>query len=131
MIETVGVANRQIVNAGVPVMHQAFCIEFPVFVSVRSIPLCGIVVPLIGKSHGDPGSVERPHFLDQTVVQFLVPLARQKLNDFFPAVHEFRTVAPQAIHRIRQRDALRVPRIPAVLGLANFFNRGLACEGRH
>src|ERR1700686_4556880 len=110
-------------------MHDALGIEFPVFVPVGAVTLSGVVAPLVSKTHGDPRAVERPHFLDEAVVQLTVPFARKKLNDLLPAVDEFRPVAPPAIDRIRQRNALGIARIPAVFRFANFFDGGLAREG--
>ena len=57
------------------------CVEFPVLVAVGAEPLAGVVVPFIGKAHGDAIVGEGPQFLDQPVVQFPCPFARQELVD--------------------------------------------------
>jgi hypothetical protein len=38
-------------------------------------------VPLVGKAHGYTVVVEGPHLFDESVVELLVPLARQKRFD--------------------------------------------------
>src|SRR5579864_273958 len=129
MKEQFGLANRQIVDAGMAMMHDALGIKLPVFVAVRAVKLSGIVVPLISEAHGDPGAVERPHFLDEAVVQLAIPFARQELNNLLPAVDEFGPIAPLAVDCVCQRNSLRVTRIPTVLRSPNFFDGSLTREG--
>src|SRR5262249_51875349 len=74
----VGVANRQIVDAGQAARHEAAVVEFPVLVAVGPEPLPAVVVPLVGEPHGDPVLAEGPELLDQPIVQLLRPLARQE-----------------------------------------------------
>ena len=47
-------ADRQIVNAGKAAVHQTLRVECPVFVAVTAKPTPRIVVPPIGKTHGNP-----------------------------------------------------------------------------
>jgi len=61
--------------------HQPVCVELPVFVAVAPEPVAAVVVPLVGKAHGYTVVVEGPHLFDESVVELLVPLARQKRFD--------------------------------------------------
>ena len=47
-----------------------------------------VVVPLVGEAYGDAIPGERPHFLDESVVQLLSPLAREESDDVLSAVDE-------------------------------------------
>src|SRR5450631_3105499 len=60
--------NRQIVDARNSKSHQAVFVEFPVFIAVAAKPMAAVVMPLVGKSHGDSILVKRPNFLNQPVV---------------------------------------------------------------
>jgi hypothetical protein len=53
-----------------------------------------VVVPLVSEAYGDPVSRECPHFLDEPVVDFFGPLAREESNDFVSSVDELRSVPP-------------------------------------
>jgi hypothetical protein len=77
--------NRQIIDTGVAALQQTVRVELPVFVAIGTKSLAGVVIPLIGKAHGDASAVKRPKFFDQPILQLLVPLTNQKLNDGFAA----------------------------------------------
>src|SRR5687768_1712152 len=94
------VLDRKVVDTRDAQAHQAVLVELPVLVAVAAEPAPAIVVPLVGKPHGDAVVAERPDLLDQAVVQFLAPLAGQKGFDRLPALQEFRAVSPLAIGRI-------------------------------
>jgi hypothetical protein len=81
-------ANREVVDAGVAGEHQPGVIEFPVVVSIRPEPVAFGVMPFIGKTNRDACARERPEFLDQAVLRFVLPLACQKVDDLGPAVDE-------------------------------------------
>ena len=68
------VFDRQIIDAGNPSQHQAFRVELPILVSVAAEPVTGIVVPFIGKAHGDPIVAESPHFLDESIIESRVSI---------------------------------------------------------
>src|SRR5262245_49681224 len=110
------VFDRQIIDAGDTPPHQAFCVELPILVSVAAEPVTGIVVPFIGKAHGDPILPKSPHFLDQPIVELAIPLARQKRLDFRAAANEFDAVSPDAVGRVGKSYASRIARIPGILG---------------
>lgn len=48
-----GFGNRQIVNAGMTLFHQAIFVEFPILIAVGAKPVAGRIVPFIGKAHGN------------------------------------------------------------------------------
>src|SRR5947209_19542009 len=84
--------NGKIVDRRVPERHQAILLELPILVSIRSIPMAGVVVPLVSETHRDAVPGERPHFLDQPVIEFLLPLAREKSDDVLASVDELGSV---------------------------------------
>src|SRR4249920_3474677 len=76
MVLAVRLRQRQVVDAGDAHPHQAVLVELPIFVAVAAVPMAAVVVPLIGKSHGDAVFAKGPDFLDQPVVEFARPFAR-------------------------------------------------------
>src|SRR6267143_1860208 len=73
--------DRQIVDAGDAQAHQAVLVEFPVLVAVAAEPVAAVVVPFIGEAHRNPVRAKGPELLDQSVVEFALPLARQEGSD--------------------------------------------------
>ncbi len=98
----IGFFDREIVDAGVAVVHDAIFVELPVFVSVRAKPVAGVVVALVGETDGDAGSVEGPQLFDEAVVQFATPFSGQEFDDFFAAVDELCAISPFAIHGVTE-----------------------------
>ena len=45
--------DRNVVDAGLAAAHQAFLVEFPVFVAVAAKPVAAIVMPFVGEAHGN------------------------------------------------------------------------------
>src|SRR5580765_8590735 len=90
-------ANGEIVDAGDATAHVAGFVKFPVFVSVRTEPIAGIVVPFVGKSHGDAVCLKGPKFFDEAIVEFLVPFTGEELNNGVASAEKFRTVAPDGV----------------------------------
>src|ERR1700741_3758350 len=103
--------------------HQPVAVELPVLVAERTKPAPGVVVPLVGKAHGDAIVLKGPQLLDQSVVELAVPLATEKRHDLLSADDELGPVAPAALHAVGERDTLGVARIPAVLGRAHLLDR--------
>src|SRR6266446_8327860 len=88
--------DRKIVDARDAQTHQALLVELPVLVAIAAKPLSAVVVPLIGKSHGNAVLAKGPDFLDEAVVELAIPLARQERFDGLAAEQEFGAVAPTA-----------------------------------
>src|ERR1700722_1608301 len=130
MIFALGLRNRQIVDAGDAQSHQSMLVEFPVFIAVAAKPMTAVVVPLVGKSHGYSVVAKGPEFLDEPIVEFAGPLAREKRLDGIAPLQEFGAVAPTALLRIGKRDPSRVARVPSVFGHADFLNRSLQSKRR-
>lgn len=122
--------DRQVVDAGNAASHVALIVELPVLVPVRTEPLPGVVMPLIGKSDGNPVSMERPQLLDETVIQLLIAFTGQELHDGVTSGKKLRAVTPDTVRRIRQRHSLRVARVPGVFGHVDFLGCGLRVEWR-
>ena len=82
---TLGLCYRQIVDTGDSPPHFASLIEFPILVAVAAKPIAAVVVPLVSKTHGNAIVAESPKLLDQTIIEFAAPLARQERYDGVPA----------------------------------------------
>src|SRR2546430_12913878 len=110
VILAVACCNRQIVDARDADPHQALLVKLPVLVSVGTVVLTTVVMPLVGKAHRDTTARECPHFLDEPVVELASPFACQECNDFTPSVQKLSAIAPAAVFRVRERDGLRIAR---------------------
>src|SRR3984957_6350243 len=78
----------EIVDGSKPQAHQPVLIELPILIAIRAKPIPGVIVPFIGKAHGDTVSLERPRLFDQPIVQLFGPFASEKRDDFFSSVHK-------------------------------------------
>ena len=81
MVAPLGFADRRIIDACDSHTHQPVLIEFPVLITVASIPLPRSVVPLVGEAHGNAILTPGPNFFDKPVVKFTRPLAHQERLD--------------------------------------------------
>jgi hypothetical protein len=71
-------------------------------------------VPFIGKADRDPIALESPEFLDQAIVQFVLPFPGEKSLCCLSPLKKFGSISPVAVCGLRYR--YRVPQIPGVLG---------------
>src|SRR5580700_7967614 len=94
MVLALGLLDWQIVDGSKPQAHQSVLIELPILIAIRAKPIPGVIVPFIGKAHGDTVSFERPKLLNQPIVQLFRPFASEKRDDFLSSVHKFRAVSP-------------------------------------
>src|SRR5436309_3818833 len=76
-----GFLDRQVIDAGMAMPHQAILVEFPVLVPVSAEPVAGIVAVFIGEAHCDTVVSECPQFLDEAVLEFAIPFTTKKLHD--------------------------------------------------
>src|SRR5580692_9902876 len=129
--EPVRFGDGQIVNAGVAAAHQPAGVELPVLVSIRAKPLARDVLRFVGEAHRNACVLEGPQLFDQPVFELVRPLTREKRDDLLAPVDELRTIAPAAVNRIGERDALRIARVPSVFGGAHFGDGALMCERRN
>jgi hypothetical protein len=88
VILALGLLDRQIINACNSQAHQPVLIEFPVLVAIAPEPMATVIVPFVRETNRNPVLPERPNLLDQAVVEFAIPLARQKRFDFRSALDE-------------------------------------------
>ncbi|KTC63755.1 hypothetical protein AO262_27260 [Pseudomonas fluorescens ABAC62] len=121
--------DRQVVDAGKTIGHQAVFVEFPILIAVRAKPVAGVVMPFVGITHGNAVVGEGPEFLDQAVIQFPGPFTGKKTFGFFAVMDELGAVTPLGVQGVGQGHPLWVAGIPAVFGQADFFNRRLAGKG--
>src|ERR1700731_3688616 len=117
-------SNRQVIDAGDSQPHQAVFVELPVFIAVTAIPMTAVVMPLVCKTHGYPVFAKSPQFLDQPVVEFARPLAREKRLDGIASLEEFGAIAPAAVRGIGKRNPNRIARVPSVLRQACLLGGG-------
>src|SRR5579864_1453245 len=85
---------------------------------------------LIREAHCNTIFRTRPEFLDQAVIEFPGPFATEKGDNLFPAMDEFRSIAPARIRGVGQGDLFGIARIPCVLGKADFLHGSFAGEWR-
>ena len=111
-------------------MHQPVFVEVPVFVPVRAKPIAGVVMPLVGKPHRNSAAVKCPQLLDETIVEFLPPLASEEFDDCRPPLGKLSAIAPPAINGVGQSYLPRITRVPAIFREANLLNSGLSGEWR-
>src|SRR6267378_7154802 len=130
MIFALTIRNRQIVDAGDTQSHQSMLVEFPVFIAVAAKPMTAVVVPFVGKSQGYSVVAKGPDLLDEPIVEFAGPLAREKRLDGVAPLQELGAVAPMALRRIGKRDPSRVARVPRVFSHAGLLNRSLQSKRR-
>src|SRR5215470_11483881 len=130
MVFAITFFDREIIDAGDPPPHQTFRVELPVLVSVAAKPVTGIIVPFIGKAHGDPVVAEGPYFLNQPIIELAIPFAGEECLNFLAPMNEFRAVSPNAVGGIGECHASGVAGIPGVLGEARLLCRGFGAEGR-
>jgi hypothetical protein len=74
-ILAIAIFYPRIVDACVAHPHQSILVEFPILIAVAAVPLPGIVVPFVGKAHGNSVLTTAPDFLDQAVIKFSIPFA--------------------------------------------------------
>src|ERR1700733_11220571 len=115
----------------VTMMHDPFGIEFPVFVSIRAVPLSRIVMEFISEANRDPVAIVSPELLDEAVIQLALPFAHQEAHNLFPSVDELCPVPPHTVRCIGERDLLGIARVPAVFCLTNLKNGSLFRKRRN
>src|SRR5262245_56235468 len=128
VIFALALANRQIVDARDPPPHQAMLVKFPIFVAVTPEPIAAVVVPFIGKAHGNAVVAPGPDLLDKAVVEFAGPFALKERNDFFAPLKKLGAVAPDAGKRVGERDFFRIARVPGILGQARLLGGGFSVK---
>src|SRR5665213_1722483 len=126
-----GFGDRQIVDAGDPPLHIAVRVKFPVLVAIAARPIATAITALIGEPHRDAVVGERPKFLDEAILEFSRPLAREKGLNSRSSLHKLRTIAPAAAFRVGKGHFEGIPSVPGVLRHAHFLDRGLASKRRH
>src|SRR3954447_12219387 len=120
----------EVVDARVAALHQTAVSKLPHLVAVRAEPVARIVVPFVFEAHTDAIVHEAPQLLLEPVLELLRPLALQECLDRVTAGEELCAVAPLGVGCVRKRNALRVARIPRVLGGLDFLTCGVQREGR-
>ncbi len=125
-----GITNRQIVDAGEALAHQAGVIEHPVLVAIGTIPLPGPVVEFIRVANGNPVFGEGEQFLDQTIVQLPPPLRGEEADNLCPSSDEQVPVSPGTVFRLGQGDLLGIAAIPAIFGKAHLLGGRFMGKGR-
>lgn len=87
-------------------------------------------MPFVGVAHGNAVAAERPQFLDQTILAFLLPFALEERLRFRPVVRELCAIAPFRVERIGERDLGGVALIPAIFRETDFLDGRLQHERR-
>src|SRR6516165_3197516 len=130
MVLALGFFDWEIVNAGDASAHQPLLIKFPILVAIASEPIATVVMPFVSKPYCYTVLAKCPDFLDKAVIQLSAPLARQKCLNGRAPLEEFRSVSPDAVHRIRKCNTTRIARIPCIFGHSGFLRGALDRERR-
>src|SRR5262249_5209676 len=130
VILALAILDRQVVDAGDAPPHPDVLVELPVLVAIAAKSVAGVVVPFICKAHGDPVVAERPHFLNQPIIELAIPFARKKRLNLLAAVNELGAVAPDAVDGIAEGDAGGIASVPGIFGEARLLRGGLGRERR-
>ena len=77
-------------------------IKFPILVAIGTEPMAAVIAIFIRIADGDAVAGERPEFLDQSIVQFLGPFAREETFGFFAVVGKFGAVTPFGVEGVGQ-----------------------------
>ena len=64
MIFSLRLLDREIVDGCVAKTHQAIVIELPVLIAIGAEPISGVIVPFVGKAHGNAISRVSPELFD-------------------------------------------------------------------
>ena len=110
-----------IIVAGLAPAHQAVRVELPMLIAIGAVSLTVGIVPLILETQRDAIGLERPEVLDQAIVQFGRPFAREKGDNGGSALEKFRAMAPAAVLRIGERNALGIARVPGVFAMRAYW----------
>src|ERR1700675_215763 len=105
MIFAFALLDGSIIDAGDSKPHEAMLVEFPVLIAVAAEPITAVIVPLIGEAHRDTVLAKRPDFLDQAVVEFPAPLARQERFDRFTKLFR-KARSPAASEELAHRQCI-------------------------
>src|SRR5476649_443898 len=130
VIFSLALFDRKVVDARDAQAHQTVLVEFPVLVAIAAEPVSAVVVPFVGKTHGDAVLTEGPDLFDEPVVEFARPLSREKRLDRFAALQELGAVAPAAVRRIGECDARGVAGVPGIFGHARLLGGSSGGKGR-
>src|SRR5260221_10735615 len=118
----------KIVDAGDAPAHQPMLVELPVLVAIAAEPVIAVVMPFISEAHSDAVLAKGPEFLDESVIEFAVPFARQKRFDGATALDEFRAIAPAAVGRVGRRNPHGIAGIPSIFRQTHFLGGRLPGE---
>ena len=77
--------------------HESLLVESPILVAVAAEPASTVVMPFVSKPDRDAVVTKGPDFLDQTVVQLLIPLACQESLYGSTALKKLRSIAPDTV----------------------------------
>src|SRR5436190_14404186 len=87
-------------------------------------------MPLICKPDCDAVPVKCPQFLNEPIIQFLVPFTGKELDNGVAPCEKLGTIAPNSVGRVGQRNPLRLARVPGVLCHTAFLRCGFRVKGR-
>jgi len=90
-------------------------IELPVLIAIGAIAVARVVIPLVSEVYSDAVARKRPEFLDESIIQFLYPLTREKaMISSRPATNS---------ERFLHRES--IARTPELLSLGREYSRHL------
>lgn len=130
MIFSILFANGQVIDARMARAHQPSLVEFPIFVSVRAVPLTRVIVPFVCETYSNSVRIECPDLLDESIIELALPFSFEKCLDLGSSIQEFGPITPAAIFRVREYHACRIAMIPCILGHTHLLHGRFARKGR-
>ena len=81
VVLAIALLNWQVIDAGNTPPHESVFVELPIFITVGTEPVAGIIMPFVSKPDSNSVIPKSPKLFDKTVVQFFKPLTCQELYD--------------------------------------------------
>ena len=117
--KSIGLGDRQIVDAGKARTHVTGLGELPVFIAIGAKPRSAVVAPFVGESHGDAMVGKGPEFLDESIVEFRLPFPVKEGPYLISSHRKFGAVTPDRVAGVDQRDPFGITRIPGIFGASH------------
>src|SRR5437762_14303547 len=92
--------DRGVIDGRQAQPHQAVLRELPILVAVRTEPMPRVVVPFVRETHGNAILLKSPKLLNESIVEFIGPLASQERDDRAPPMQKFRAVSRPRVKRV-------------------------------
>src|SRR5258708_31394861 len=83
-------------------------------------------MPLVGKTQRDPFPINPPQPLEEPIIKFLPPFAREKLDNRRPPLDKLAAIAPPTVNGVSCGNLFGLAAIPAIFRTAHLLDGRLA-----